>query len=87
MDKTDYNEEPAKPGTPLEPDELEEDVPEKRTYYQDKESLGGPERGRKAPEPAAHPTTELAVGKRSAKPGKPSSGSHPTSELDVRRRR
>lgn len=89
--KQDFNKEPAQPGTPLEPAELDEELEgsdmEKRGYYEEKPSLPQPERGRKAPTPATHPTAELATGHKSRSPGKPSGGTHPTAELDIRRKR
>jgi hypothetical protein len=67
----------AHPGTPLEPDELEESPPEFQSATQ------GPRKEGEQPE--AHPTSELSsLPKRS--PGKASSGKHPTDELAVKPR-
>jgi hypothetical protein len=90
MDPKDYNQAPASPGTPLEPDELEEALPGsqegQRSYYESQEPLAQPpERSQKAPEGKAHPTVELNVrtGQKSGAPaGKPKV--HPTAELHVK---
>lgn len=83
MDKSDYNEKPAKPGTPLEPAELPESPPE---FQPGTQAARSDESG---PEEKVHPTASLDIrsGQKGGRPGKPTTGTHPTRELDIRRRR
>jgi hypothetical protein len=85
MDNKDYNTKPAKPGNVLEPADLETAEPgmdmQKKGYYEGKEDLPQPTRGRKGPEDQ-HPTAALDVGQRGGKPGNPASKPHPTAELN-----
>lgn len=66
----------AHPGTPLEPDELPESLPEFSKQQAPRDEPKGRE---------AHPTSELSSTPKHS-PGKPSSGKHPTSELHIKPR-
>ena len=78
MEKGDVFEEPAHPGTPLEPDELPESPPEFQTTTQE---------ARKEPAVAQeHPTKALSTLPLGKKVGKPASGKHPTAELHIKPR-
>ena len=94
----DYNKEPAQPGTPLEPDELEASPPEFSKLQAARSETAQPKEptatesepseldvrtSSKAGAKPAHPTSELSSTP-SHKPGKPSSGTHPTAELHIK---